>query len=355
MKVHRFILKVYPLKGHPEYHEWQRATLVLFVADPDPYAAEQKALNELKHRGWVPESFEHRDTLIREAVREQGGDVWDAYLEAEQHGFFWLENLDSVPMCKKDDAPWGTGPLLTEKFVDTLISDCGGHRLTPEEAGQFQDKNADYILGNHVLELKQFENEGLAVETRQRKIAGLFQRYVTDDGPVRKIDPYKLSERDFEAYCEIVGVPIQRRVKAASKQVKTTMAHMGPERYDGGVILLNTGYLTIPHDFMVAMAERYASKDTSAIKHVVVISSWTITNGFDTVVNYGFYPNEPNCPDLGKLEVVFWDTVQKLMMQMINGELDTKSGMQQPMLPKHFYHKGEVFNFGIPQIESSFK
>lgn len=175
------------------------------------------------------------------------------------------------------------------------------------------------------------------------------------DGPACKIDPYTLSDSDFEEHWEIVGVPIQKRIKAASKQVKTSIARLGPEKYEGGVILLNTGYLTVPHGFLVAMAERYASKDTSSIKHVIVISSWTITNGFDTVVNYGFHPYEPANTDLKKLQDVFWETVHKLMTQMITGGLGPESGMQQPMSPTYFNHKGGVFTFGVPQLESSLK
>lgn len=354
MDVHRFIIKAYPREDHPEFHVWQKATLVLFVANPDPYAAEQNALDELNRRCWVPEQFERRDTLIREAVQKQGGEVWEAYVQAEQGNLFWLEDLESLPMCKKGEELWGTGPRLTEAFVDNLIQNSGGHRLTAEEAGEFREKNADYVLGKYVLELKHFENEGLAVETRQKKIGELFRRYFAES-PVRKIDPYNLSDRDFEEYWEIVGVPIQKRIKAASKQVKATIARLGQEQYGGGVILLNTGYLTVPHDFLVAMAERYASKDTSSIRNVIVISSWTITNGFDTVVNYAFHPHETACSYLEKLRDVFWETVEKLMTQMITGDLDSESSMQQPMSPVYFNHQGEILTFGVPQLESSIK
>jgi len=158
MAVHRLIFKAYPTDDHPEFHKWQKATLVLFVSGKDTYAAEKKALDELKCRNWVPEIIMLRDTLIREAVNEQGGDVWDAYTQAEKNGLFWLESLDGLPMCKKGDTLWGTGPKLTEEFVDTLVVESGGHRLTVEEAGGFLEKNADYVLGNYVLELKQFEN-----------------------------------------------------------------------------------------------------------------------------------------------------------------------------------------------------
>lgn len=354
MDVHRFIIKAYPTEDHPEFHVWQKATLVLFIGNADPYAAEKFALDELKRRGWVPEAFERKDTLIRQIVREQGGDVWNAYVQAEKGNIFWREELESLPMCKKAESLWCTGPKLAESFVDTLIEESGGHRLTAEEAGEFREKNADYILGSYVLELKQFVNEGLSVETRQRKIGELFLRSL-EGGPVRNIDPYTLSDKDFDEYWEIVGVPIQKRVKAASKQVKTSIARLGKGKYEGGLILLNTGYLTVPHDFLVAMAKRYASKDTSSIKHVIVISSWTITNGFDTTVNYGFYPHEPETIELQRLRNVFWETVEKLMTKSIleGGALD--SGSQQVMSPIHFNYKGEVLTFGVPQLESSLK
>jgi hypothetical protein len=352
MKVYRFIFRAYPSETHTEFYGWQKSTLVLFIADFDPYAAEQKALNELKARNWIPESFELRDTLIRDAVLAQGGEVWDAYLQAESKGIFFMEELDSLPLCKKGEKLWGTGPRLTEKFVDNLIEESGGHRVTREEAGGFLEKNADYILGKYVLELKHLENEGLLVESRQKKIGELFKRYLSE-GSVHQIDPYKLSEQDFKEYWEIIGVPIQRSIKTASKQVKATIAHLGQDKFEGGVILLNTGYLTVPHDFLVAMAERYAAKDTSSIGNVIVISSWTITNGFDTVVNYGFHPHESDCSDLHKLSDTFWATVTKLMTQMITGELDPERGAQEPMSPVYFNHEGEMFTFGIPQLESS--
>lgn len=354
LNVHRFVIRAYPSPSHPKFHEWQKASLILFVADSDPHHAERKALSELEKRCWVPESFELRDTLIEDAVRTEGGEVWDAYLEAQKKGLFWLEELDSLPMCRKGETLWGSGPRLRESFVDDLISSSGGHRVTDEEAGGFIEKNADYVLGNYVLELKQFENEGLEVPTRQQKIAEIFERYMSE-GPVHQLDPCKLSERDAQEYWEIVGTPIQKRIKAASKQVKSTINRLGVGEYQGGVILLNTGYLSVPHDFMVAMAERYAAKDTSVISKVIVISSWTITNGFDTVVNYGFHPHGPGCPELTKLKDTFWSAVTALMTRMIKGQLDPDMGLQEPMSPTHFRKGGKAFTFGVPQLESTLK
>ncbi|MBA4284550.1 MAG: hypothetical protein C0434_03345 [Xanthomonadaceae bacterium] len=191
------------------------------------------------------------------------------------------------------------------------------------------------------------------VPTRQKKVSEIFGQYLAA-GDVHRIDPYRLSDADFEKYWEIVGVPVQRRIKDASKQVKATIARLLPGDFAGGVILLNTGYLTIPHNFLVAMAERYATKDSSSIRTVVVISSWTVTNGFDTTVNYGFHPHEPIAYELLKLRDVFWSTVERLMTEMVQGKLDPDSGMQEPMAPVYFTHDGKSFTFGVPEMESSF-
>lgn len=351
MDIYRFVIRAYPDSTHAHFHEWQKATLVLFISESEPCSAEQKSLLELEKRKWVPESYELKDILIEERIREEGGNILDAYLEAKNTGIYWLESLDDLAMIRKEEKVWGTGPKLNESFVDQLIISSGGHRVTREEAGNFKEKNADYILGSFVLELKQFEQEGLEVSTRQEKIAKIINRY-TLNAPAQQIDPLQLNENDFREYWEVVGIPVQKRIKAASKQVKSTINRLDGN-HTGGVILLNTGYLSIPHDFLISMAERYASKDTSSISEVVVISSWTVTNGFDTVVNYAFHPHEPSNLDLIKLRDTFWETVNRMMTQMVTGELDISTGMQEPMSPTHFKVDDKAFTFGVPEIESS--
>ena len=353
MDVYRFVIKAYPAKAHPKFYEWQKASLLLFVGAMDPLCAQQIALSEVKCRRWIPEKFEDRSTLIRSRVLRQGGEVWDAYAQAEQGEVFFDIELESPAICTKGQELWGTGPELSETFVDSLIEDAGGHRVTAEEADDFKIKNADYVLGRCVFELKQFEKEGLEVKTRQKKIGDIFERYYENE-PVCKIDPSILNEKDYIEYCEIVGVPIQKRVKAANKQVKSTLAHMDLEGFSGGVILLNTGYLTMSHDLLVERAERYASKDTSSINYVVVISSWTTTNGFDNQVSYAFHPNNPSSIELKNLQAVFWEKIEGKMTGLIAHGLHASTDVQKPMTPTYFEYKEKVFIFGIPQTVSSF-
>nr|VFJ69442.1 MAG: hypothetical protein BECKDK2373C_GA0170839_12182 [Candidatus Kentron sp. DK] len=143
MEIYRFVIRAYPASTHPQFHGWQRATIVLFISESDLYSAEQKSLLELEKRKWVPESYNMKDILIEERIREEGGDILDAYIEAENKGVYWLEDLDALPMIRKGEDVWGAGPKLNEYFIDLLIIDSGGHRITREEAGNFEEKNAD--------------------------------------------------------------------------------------------------------------------------------------------------------------------------------------------------------------------
>lgn len=354
MHVQRFVIKAYPQADHPKYYSWQAASILLFVGESNRYKAQQLALDELSMRKWIPEKFLIRDTLIEDLVKAEGGEVWDAYNRAQNGEIFWLEDLEEIPFSTKQELSPMLGPRLSEEFINKVIHDAGGHRLTKEEAADFKEKNADYILEEFVLELKDLQEEGLDVSTRQIKIANIFLKYPTE-GPVRKIDPFNLSENDFREYLEIVGVPIKKRIQSASKQIRKTVERLGKENYKGAVILLNTGYSTIPHDFLWFLGKKYAKKDTSSILEVITVSCWTITNGFDTWVNFDFSPHEPENKTINKLKESFWKNIDILMTEWARKGFLPPRQLQQPMKPVSFRQNNQIFTFGVPKIESTLK
>lgn len=354
MHVQRFVIRAYPQDDHPKYYPWQAASIVLFVGESNRYKAEQLALDELSKRKWIPEKFLIRDTLIEDLVTAEGGEVRDAYKRAQKGEIFWLEDLEEIPFSTKQEISPMFGPRLSEEFVDKVIHDAGGHRLTTEEAGNFKEKNADYILEEFVVELKDLQEEGLGVATRQIKIANIFSKYPTE-GPVQKIDPFNLSENDFREYLEIVGVPIKRRLRSALKQIKKTIERLSKEKYKGAIILLNTGYSTIPPDFLSFLGKKYTKKDTSSILEIITVSCWTITNGFDTWVNFDFSPHEPENKTIIKLKESFWKNIDILMTEWARNGFPTPQQFQQPMKPVSFRKNERVFTFGVPKIESTLK
>lgn len=353
MNVRRFFIRAYPHADHPRYFQWQAASIVLFVSDEDKERAERTALEELSKRQWVPERVIRRDTLIKERVQAKGGDVWTAYQQAEAGQLFWLERLEAPAMSTKEKPLHMAPPRLSEQFMDRVIGVAGGRRLAEGEAAGFKEKNADYFLDDMVLELKDLQEEGLqSSPIRQEKLARLFSKYPAD-GLVRQLDPFTLSQRDFERYLDIVGVPIQKRIQAASKQIKATTQRLAPQTFKGAVILMNTGYSTIPHDFLEYLAFRYSRKDSKSISEVVVISSWVLTNGFDWEIRFAFSPQESATASIQKLKQSFWKNIDDLMSKWGSGGFVAGENVQKAMAPVSFEKDEEVFTFGVPRLDSS--
>ncbi|HEA68175.1 MAG TPA: hypothetical protein ENI07_15340 [Desulfobacterales bacterium] len=352
MDVQRFIIRAFPSEKHARYNPWQAATVVMLIGENDKEKSQRIALFELSKRNWVPEKFIRRDTMIEDLVREEGGDLWEAYQKAQKGKIFWLEDSEEIPFSTKDKPIFISAPRLTEEFIDRVVEGAGGHRLTKAEAAEYKKKNADYILDDFVIELKDLQQEGLAVSTRQKKIAELFSKYPSE-GPVQQLDPFILSDFDFKKYMDIVGTPVKKRILTANKQIKTTIKQMGLNEHKGIVILLNTGYSSIPHKFLKYLGKRYASKDTSSVTDVVLISSWTITNGFDSVVNFAFSPHKPDDGSLGKLYESFWQNINELMNEWAKTGFMPQKNQQDPMKPVSFEHENQVYTFSVPKIESS--
>ena len=63
---------------------------------------------------------------------------------------------------------------LEESDFDGILAKAGGQRLSADESRDRQ-LNADYVLGEAVVELKLVEEEGLEKEERRRKVAAVFR------------------------------------------------------------------------------------------------------------------------------------------------------------------------------------
>jgi hypothetical protein len=100
------------------------------------------------------------------------------------------------------------------------------------------------------------------------------------------MDPNVLNEAERRALEELLGSPIQKQVKSASKQIRATKEKLGERGLRGGLIYLNTGYSSLQLESLGPMVERYVQKDTTHIDAVLCVSFWVATNGFDTYVMY---------------------------------------------------------------------
>lgn len=167
------------------------------------------------------------------------------------------------------------------------------------------------------------------------------------------LDPFLLNREDGEKYLDIVGTPIKKRILSASKQIKATVERLGPDKYKGAVILLNTGYSSIPHRFLEYLANRYASKDTRSVDVVISISSWTVTNGFDSRIDFAFSPHESDNLHLKDLCGTFWEQIENLMTEWARSGFVQTNNSQEPMGPISFEHENKTFTLGSPKLEST--
>jgi hypothetical protein len=311
--VQRFCVYAYPAKDHPIYYEWQTAQLVILVGEDSKNLSLEKAKRKIEHEHWVSIEFEEKAILIEERVRESGGELWEAYCQAKEGEMFfrsWLDDPIELSTKQKTFPPM-LPPRLNEPFIDKVIKKTGGHRLGSAESNFEKTRNADYILDNYIFELKDIQQEGLEVKTRQKKLAKLFKNR-GENGFVL-LDPGNFSETEYRKYLDIIGGPIKTQVKSASDQIKKSKAHLNDQYLQGGVIFLNTGYYSLPHSIFAEAVERFSQKDSKQISLVVCISNMVLTIGFDSTTYFYFHPEHSHNETVDKLHQAFMNEVGNLM------------------------------------------
>jgi len=227
---------------------------------------------------------------------------------------------------------------ITEQFIDNVVSDVGGRRLTEDEK-KSGVKNADYLIGDFVFELKDLQEEGLEKGEHQKKLATLFSG--CSPGKTEfAIDPSILSKPDYLKYLDIIGTPIKTHIRSASKQIKDTKMLLNRPDLLGGIILLNTGYGSFPHEAFAEQVERYARKDSKQFFAVVSISVWSHTNGFDSYIFYRFSPEQSEQKEVVALRDGFAKRFEQMMTDVVRGNIPKNTKRASPTKPVAFKHEG---------------
>lgn len=246
-------------------------------------------------------------------------------------------------------------PKLSEEFVDILIEKAGGRRLTDSEKNYENTENADYLIGDSVVELKEIREEALEKNERQQKIAKIFSTYFPTAEFV-ELDASVLSKEDRHQYLDIIGRPIQNQIKKAAKQIKRTKEHLRQDNLHGVVIMMNTGYATLPPEVFEELCNRYAQKDTTQIKEVFCISSWFLSNGFDSEVFFQFSPSEEGLSSLGqKLYTAYSEQLDGFMSDWARSGFMSDGDSHSPMEPIAFEVNGQIFSWLPPKLPKSWQ
>lgn len=344
VQIQRFVVRAKPAKGHPEFHEWETACVVVFVAENDKAKSILKAEAELLRRKWQKLYYESKSTLIRDRAKQGGGEFWDAYKSAERDGLFFrvfpdhfAPGLNRIPPIRAQ--------RVTEKFIDRVVEDIGGRRLDCDD----QNRTADYLLDDWLFELKDLQQEGIEQLNRQRKLARLFSPYFPGEFKI-PLDPAVLSERDWRIYLDIMGSPIQPQVKSAASQIKSTRRVLMKPELKGGLIYLNTGYGSLPPEVFEQAVERYARKDSRQFEAAICISTWSLTNGFDSEAHYKFHPTHSKHAVVEKLLKAFDKRFEEAMTAVIRGTISEGADLSNPLKPCCFGSEGIDFYWQPPII-----
>lgn len=350
--IQRICMLAKPSASNLEFFEWQMASVCLFVPENDKQAAVARAREELTRRHWEFINYQDKSTLIEERVREQGGEVWDAFQYARS-GRIFLKVFPQHFGAGDPQFQWMRPARITEAFIDQVVVDAGGRRLSKDERGN-GEKNADYLIGRFVFELKDIQEEAIRKRGHQERVATLFAPYFPGQDQV-PIDPSVLSKPDFQRYLDILGKPIQRAVKSASKQIRETRMRLGDETLNGGIIVLNTGFGSFPHEAFAEQVERYAVKDSSQITVAVSIDTWSYTNGFDSYVFSAFSPTEPRQEEVVALRESFDKHFEEMMTDLVTGRLPSSTELSDPAKPTSFECNGIDLCWQPPQVPLPWK
>ncbi|WP_091013385.1 hypothetical protein [Paenibacillus amylolyticus] len=228
----------------------------------------------------------HKDILIEESVIALGGEILELYYRAKQGEIIFL--VDTENWIGFKDSPPILVPKLTEEFMDKVILRAGGKRL--DYISKEMKKNADYIIGDYIFELKILEEERLFNESVKTKLADLLGNPETKNVSLNHQD---IPADKYNLYLNIFRKPIQDAIKSASKQIKSTKEILNNDKLKGGIIFINNGTTSTPPEIFIECVNRSIKNNTSQIDTSITICNWLETNGFDSHFMYQKHPSEP--------------------------------------------------------------
>lgn len=328
--ISRVGVRAKPAKNHPEYKEWETANVIVFIAADGRDEALIRTREVLRQEKWELLEVQLCDRLIEERVGEQGGEMLKAYEAALTTGFAFRVFPNNFAPGK--DGISAILPMrITEAFVDQVVADIGGKRIPTDD----ENRIVDYLIGDWLFELKDLQEEGLRQPERQKKLAKLFCRFAAHDLPVQ-INASVLDENERREFFNILSSPIQPQVKKASKQIRSTRGLLNRDDLKGGIIYLNTGYGSFEPEEFGPLVERYVHKDTTQIEAIFCVALWNQTNGFDSSIFYGAYPEKPSIPVVEQLQKAFGKRFEETMTQLVLDTLPATAVFSDPLTPITF-------------------
>jgi hypothetical protein len=336
--VQKFILKASPRENHPKYFIWNIATLCILIGDDSNESAYIKAKLLIAEKGWIPISHIHRSTIIEDTSLHQNQVMMEEFHAVRKGKESFLCYPDG--WCGFKDSPPLLFPKITEALIDRVFINAGGGRFIYDDS--LKVSNPDYLINDHIFELKIIEEERLLKETVQEKIASKFRGY--DDGEV-EISLSSLDETNYKFYSSIFRSPLQNSVKQAGKQIKSVKEFNKSKNLKGGVIIINNGTSSLTASIFEENIVKSIKNNTSEIDTFLLINSWCETDGFNTNFQFTIKPNEQN--EVQKLiSTNFIEVINAVMNEWGRNQFKQTGQMMEPLRPISFQKDGKTFYNG---------
>lgn len=242
---------------------------------------------------------------------------------------------------------------LSEKIFDEIVSAAGGRRLNPDHH-RAAKRNADFMLGGALIELKILEDEGFGKEERHLKLAALFAK-ADPDRPVLVLDPALLPSDDRRAYDRAIEGPIKQAVRSARRQLRQSRCDH-PDASLSVLMIVNSGNAALDHDEILRLAEHRARNDSEEIDGIIVAGAYLHSDGFDTValwpINYVPIRLDRPFPEYDALHQAFHDYAERAMTRLVR-ETPEAAMTKGPVVDTGFDVAGKTFvkpapPFGTP-------
>lgn len=351
--VQRFLVRAVPFEFNRKYRGFEPAKIGVLIRENDRHEGLRKMQEVLKRERWQLLELVQHDKLIEQAVQQEGGFMLEAFLHARKHGDWLTVFPENFGAGKRKDFCM-LGPKITEPDIDLLIESAGGQRFIPPGQSNNLPKNADYVLSNHVVELKEVQENALEKPDRQRRLAALFHNVLPDSLTV-PLNPDLLVESDRIEFYRILAEPIARQLKSASKQIKSTKTLLGRDDLIGGVILINSGTDCLYHELFCDLAVIEVSRYKGVIEELCVISTWFLTNGMDNELFFAFHPNQPENDFQRRLATAFDKLVDDKMNGWAQGGFVPDGASIHPQKPIGFEFDGRIFAWEPARLSESWR
>lgn len=277
------------------------------------------------------------DLLNEGECKKEGGDIWDAYQQAVAESYAM-----SCFIFKRSPGNYKPPiPRFSEADFQKIFESIGGHKIAESKT-----ETPDFRFGDTIMELKDHQKESLKGIDRQNNISQLFK-----NSKERCIDLNPLEDYGDATvgYRRLIKNSIHNHLKNASSQIK---AYKLTEKVkSAGMIFLNTGMFSLPHELFKTMVSDLLEQRTKTIKFAFIFSQVTQGNGFD---NYAIFTKEfiGQVPEeILPLNQAVSDLIeQKMTDMMTGGDTGLTLSEQEPI---SFFRDNKIFFWNPGPVPST--